>query len=124
MGLRDTFKKAAQTAFQAAGDVKETAYYYQRGSVVYNVSTGIASATDSQYVVSMIFSNYNQREIDNESILPTDVRGMIPQNKMTPTPKMDDYIRRVESGSSVTYEIRNIVTDPAGALWEFQLRKA
>jgi len=126
MGLRDTFSKAAQTAFTAAGDVPETVWYYSfaQGTSIYDVSSGTASTVQPATMTSMIFENYKTNEMYNEGIEPTDVKGMVPQayiSGIDPSPK--DYIMRVESGASVRYDVMDIMQDPAGALWEFQLRK-
>lgn len=123
MGLRDVFRTAAQTAAAAFGDVFSSVQYTTMGSTVYDASAGVASTTSTDYVVSMVFTTYSQFEIDGTKILPTDVKALIPQVNLTPTPTMNDEVMRIEAGASVFYEIVNIQQDPAGALWEFQLRK-
>lgn len=123
MGLRDTLSKAAQTAFTAAGDVPVTTYYYQTGSTVYDASTGTTSTGTSQYVVSMIFSRFSTGEILDESVLPSDQLGLIPQANISTIPQVDDYLMAIESGVSARYDVIGIQQDPASALWKLQLRK-
>jgi len=123
MGLRDTFSKAAQTVFTAAGDIVEDAYYYSRGSTSYNASSGTTSVTDSRYLVSMIFSHYAAAQVDNVNVLNTDLLGLIPQANLPPVPTLHDMIRRIEAGASVEYAVLNIQQDAAAATLTFQLRK-
>ena len=123
MGLRDTFKNAADTAITVFGDVAETAWYYQEGSAIYNVSTGNVSSIDSRYMISAIFSKYKSSEIDNSAILPTDLKMTIAQKKFTPVPHQHDYLEKLENYASVRYEVMDYQQDPAGATWVIQLRK-
>ena len=124
MGLKDTFKAAAETTAQAFGDVFTSAVYEAEATTVYDVSAGTTSIVSSRYLVSMLFSKYKSMEIDGSMVKPTDIKGIIPQNNLTPAPDLNDRVIRVEAGASVVYEIRNIQQDPADAIWKFQLRKA
>lgn len=123
MGLRETFQKAAQTAFVAVGDVPETAYYYQHGSTAYDASAGVTSVTTLMYLVSMVFTRYKKEQVDNENILNSDVLALIPQANLSAVPTVHDFIRRVEASVSVEYAVVDYQQDPAAALWKFQLRK-
>lgn len=123
MGLRETLSKGAQTAFIAAGDVPELAYYYQTGSSVYDVSAGTVSATTSQYLASFIFTAYSNKELENENIEPADVKAIIPQANISVVPVIDDYLYRIEFGASVRYDVIRRDRDPADAIWKLQLRK-
>jgi len=124
MGLRDTFAKAAQTIFTAVGDIKTTAYYYAHATATYDVSSGTVSTGTSLVVTSMIFENFSQREIMNESIEPTDVKGTIPQAYLSGiVPSIKDHVQVIEAGVSVRYDVVHKKQDPASATWELQLRK-
>jgi len=123
MGLKDTFQKAAQTAFTAAGDVVEDGWYYSLVSTRYDVSAGYVSAYQNQYLISAIFTQFKKEKIDNEKILPTDLLMLIPQRNMTPHPKPNDVVQRLEQETSVVYEVIDYQQDPAGALYKIQLRK-
>lgn len=123
MGLRETLSKGAQTAFTAAGDVPESATYYQIGSTSYDVSSGVASVPTTSYVASFIFTSYKNYELNNEHIEPADVKGIIPQANISALPVIDDYLFRVEAGASVRYDVVAVEKDPADALWKLQLRK-
>lgn len=123
MGLRDTLKSSAQSAFKAAGDIKEDVTYYGKGVVTYNTSTGVVNAQDSGYLISAIFSNYKNSQVDGKKILNTDVRMLLPQNDLPIEPAAHDFIIRLEANASIKYEALSIEKDPAGALWMIQLRK-
>lgn len=123
MSLKDTFSKAAQTGATIFNSVFKDAVYYGEASSVYNASSGAVSAIVSSEAISILLSNYKAREIDGERVLPTDLKGMIPQANINSTPALNDHIQVVESGASVTYEIINIMEDAAEATWVFQLRK-
>jgi len=123
VGLRETMSKAAQTAFTAAGDIPVATTYYQRGSTVYDASTGTVSAGVNTYLFSMIFAAFKSNEIDNEHILATDQKGLVPQANFSTIPAVGDYLFIVESGASVRYDVQGFKKDPADALWTLQLRK-
>lgn len=124
MGLRDVFSKAAQTAFSAAGDVPVDAYYYAHATAVYDVSSGTVSTGTSLTVVSMIFQNYSQHELEANSIEPSDQKAMFPQAYLPGVvPSVKDHVQVVEAGVSVRYDVVRKTQDPAGATWELQLRK-
>ena len=122
MGLQDAFKKAAQAAFTAAGDIKVSSTYrsYTSGSSTYDPAIGAVTAPYTDYTVSLIFTNYLAKEIDGSSILPTDQKAMIPVDDLTPTPKLNDVIIK----NSVTWHIVNIAKDAADALYTFQIRQS
>lgn len=124
MGLRDTFSKAAQTVFAAAGDVPVTTYYYAHATAVYDVSSGTVSTGVTQTVTSMIFENFTQADRENFSIEPTDQKGTIPQAYISGiVPSVKDHIQIIEAGASVRYDVVKKMQDPASATWVLQLRK-
>ena len=124
MGLRDTFSKAAQTIFTAAGDVPEDTYYYVHASSTYDVSSGTVSTGETVTLTTMVFEEFKRSDVDNSNVEPTDVKGTVPQAYLSGiVPDVSDHIMRIESGVSVRYDIIHIGQDPAGATWEFQFRK-
>lgn len=123
MGLKDTFKNAAETVITAVGDVAEEAHYYQTGSSLYDVSAGIVSSIDSKYLVSGVFSHYKAMEIDNSKVLPQDIKLKLAQKNAPMIPHVKDYLQRVENEVSVRYEVVDFEQDSAGAVWVMQLRK-
>jgi len=124
MGLRDTFKNAAQTALSAAGDVVENAHLYQEGSSVHNVSSGTVSTIDSRYLLSAIFSKYKAYEIVGSHIQPHDLKATLAQKGFSPIPTVNDYVVRIEDNCSTRYDVVDVKQDAAGATWNLQIRKA
>ena len=121
--LREAFRNAALAVFNAAGDVIEDSWFYSIGSTVYDASSGVSSATSKMQVVSMLFSAYDDRNIDGTNVLPTDMLGTIPQTSLYPRPTVDDEVQRLEAETSVLYAVVDVKQDPAGAIWKIQLRK-
>lgn len=124
MGLRDLFAGAAETIFTAAGDVPVAMYYYQHGSSVYDVSSGVVSTGVTLTVTTMVFENFKQRDVTNDNIEPTDMQGTFPQSYLPGiNPSVKDHLQVIEAGASVRYDIVDKKQDPAGATWVLQLRK-
>lgn len=120
MGLRETMQQAAVTAFNIAGNIKESVSYRSKTSnPTYNPTTGAVSDPYTDYTVSMIFTKTKKEEIDNQAIMSNDEWALIPQLNLTPTPKENDLIIR----NSISYNIVKIGTDPAGALWKLLIRR-
>jgi len=122
MGLKEAFKKAAQSAFVAAGNIRETVSYRSKtaASASYDPIEGVITDAYTDYSVAMIINKSRSVQNDNRAILENDDDAMIPVDNLTPAPKLHDQIVRN------TTEIWDIVwfkTDPALALWTFQIRK-
>jgi hypothetical protein len=122
MGMREAFKKAAQVAFIAVGNVKETVIYRSKtsASTSYDPDTGVTTDSYTDYSVAMIINKSQATQIDNRVILENDYDAMIPVDNLTSTPKLHDQIIRN------TTDICDIVwfhVDAAAALWTFQIRK-
>ena len=120
MGLQETFQKMAQTVFSAFGNVATAATYTSVGTKTYNTDTGAVTGTDTYYAVNIIFTTYESREIDNQVILATDQKGLIPTQNLTPEPKIIDVITK----NNQNWQVISFGKDPTNALWTFQLRLA
>jgi len=125
MGLKSAFQKAALTGIKAAGDVIVTAQYYQAVSTVYDASTGVASAIVHQHITDGLWSRFSADKIDDEKILPTDVKFIVPRLGFKPDiPSTHDFVRIVEQQTSSQYDVVNYDKDPAEAIFIIQLRKS
>ena len=123
MGLRDTMRKAASAGFKVAGNVRKTCRYIHNVSTTHNISAGTVSTIARSYAISMIFETYSQTEIRDSHVEPTDVKAFIPQTDLIPVPSNRDLVINAdEVYGSTEYTIVGIGTDPADALWVFQLR--
>lgn len=62
-----------------------------------------------------VFGNFNQSEIDGQSILITDIKLICLQKEVTDTPAIDDVING--------YQVVAMKKDPANVSFTVQLRK-
>lgn len=123
MGLKDTFKSAANTIFTAVGDIATEGWYHHMGSTVYDASSGTASVIENRYIVSFVFSQYKSNQVDNKMIKPRDIQALCQQSSLPIVPVIHDRILRLEANATVTYEVVDIEADAADATWKIQLRK-
>lgn len=122
MGLKNVFKKAATSAVTAFGDIPEAATLFKATSdqPVYDPSAvSVATSGNSFTISKAVFSAYQERDIDNEKILPTDEIAYIPSLFCSATPETDDIITKSDSSEWV---VINVATDAAGALHTCQIR--
>ena len=115
MGLsRATLAKAVKVAFDAAGEVPETASLVRR-TQSYATGTGTITQTSVSYDVKMLFGSYNKYEIDRQVVKAEDIRAIIQQADLSVTPSLatDKVVR-----GSITYNIINIEEDPLYRDWE------
>lgn len=121
MGLRDTFKDAALTAFNAVGDVAVSANYHAHASSTYDTSAGTNVAAFTTVAgVKVIFEVFQLAKIDGTIIQPEDKLALIPVRHLSAiTPKLEDKL--VVSG--VTWAVKNVQADPAEAVYSLQVRR-
>lgn len=120
MGLADIFKDAASTIIEAFDDVPKSVTYVQKGSSVYTPGTGVVTSTDTEYTTTAIFDEYEMNEVNNSAVRATDKLAYIASNDLDVTPVVDDEI---VDANSITWQIINVKSDPADALWVLQIRK-
>ena len=121
MGLKETFQNAAVSGFKAAGNLVHTVTYHSSGKPV--VSHGTVTATELATVenVTAIFGRYSDLEVQNAQgrLQRTDIKCLIPGFLLgSLIPKPDDWLTE----GSVVYNVVDFLPDPAGALYEFQVR--
>lgn len=73
------------------------------------------SHSETTYQGRGVFGNFNQSEIDGQSILITDIKLICLQKEVTDTPKLDDVING--------YQVVAVKKDPADVSFTMQLRK-
>lgn len=122
MGLQETFRKAAQTITTAFGDVPASTVFRSFSSTTYNASAGTdATVYSSTAGVKLIFDVFQHRQVDGSNIEPDDKRALIPAKNISGVvPKPADQIRE---GTTV-WNVVNVFSDPANALWDCQIRKS
>jgi len=120
MSLSTELKSLASGVMGAvSGLTTAVTYTAHTANPAYDPATRTVTESTAAYAVSMVLTSYEQREIDNRSVMGTDIKAIIAQNDLTPTPTLKDTV----TIAGVKHEIVNIGQDPAGAIWKFQLRK-
>ncbi len=121
MGLQETFKKAGQTVVTAFGDVGISTNYLATASSMYNASTGTQiRAITTTAGVTVIFETFSLNQVDGVNIQAKDKRILVPSKNISGiVPTVND---QVVDGTD-TWNILNIETDPAEAVWTLQGRK-
>lgn len=125
MGLKTTLQNLASTVISSLGDVPVSGTYRVIGDATYNTATGQVTANETEYTgVKMVYDDSSQLTLGNMDIpnipINTNERLIyIAQVDLTPTPKVKDEVDL----ESVTYEIIDVKTDPANALWILKVKK-
>ena len=124
MGLRATVAGAVKTAFAAIDDIPETATYryYHSGDPSYQPEQGYVFNPKTDYSLTMLFTKFNEREVDNQAVLYTDMKCIIQATEFTDNsiaPKGADLIIK----DSENWEIKSIYLDPTESVYILQLRR-
>ena len=123
MGLRETIQSAVVTAFSAVGNIAEDVTYRRkkRDEIIYSEATGSVTEVFEGYPdTSVIFTDYEQKEVDGDNIKSTDKKVLLPGSSIDFEPKQDDQI--VKSDGEV-WDIKGAETDPVQGLWILQARE-
>jgi hypothetical protein len=121
MGLQAIVKSATQSAFTAIGDIPRSCTYHPKGATTYVPSTGaVTEGSQSDETVSFVFAHYQINEVDGSIVKTGDQKALIPVENLTAVPKIEDYLTE----NSVRWNVMNVATDPAKALWILQVRLA
>lgn len=122
MGIKELAQRAAARAIDATGNLASTVVYKSYQSVTTNVSTGIASTVYTSYNVKAVEVDFETRQVDGQVVQPTDKKFLIATNHLPDslTPTKNDVI--VQGGFS--WNIQRYPKDPAGALYQFHVRKS
>lgn len=125
MGLKTTLQNLASTVIASVGDVPVTGTYRVVGEATYNTATGQVTANKTEYTgIKIIFDDTQQValgsvDIPNLTVHENERLFYIAKVDLTPTPKNGDELY-VES---VTWEIIEVKTDPANALWILKAKR-
>lgn len=119
MSLRALVQDAVMAGYGALGDIPESVMYSTKAQTVFNPTTGQVTRPASSYGVSMVFAQYNNREIDGEMIKPEDMKGLLPAKDLGFEPQIGDTITR--NGS--VFSVIRIGVDLAQSRYILQLRK-
>ena len=120
MSLRNTIASAVDSAWVALDDIPESVTY-RRTTVTYDPSTGTYVDSNADITINIIFTRYQNFEVDRVAILATDVKGIIKQAEMgstTPAAATDLVLR----ANGEIFNVLRYGEDPAGATFSVQLR--
>jgi hypothetical protein len=125
MGLRETIRNLAQTAIAAVGNIAVSSTYRVKNTASYDTSTGTVTSNDTDYTaVPVVFDDnayMNLGIIDQPNLVVNSNERLfyVAQLDLSPTPKKGDELISL----GITWQIVDIKTDPAEALWIFKGKK-
>jgi len=129
MSLQSLFKRAAQLAVQASGDIAVTCTYKKFVGKSYNDNTGAVTTSETNYpgirVILGPFTRSYSEFIKNIQV--NDIKGLIAFDDLGIEPTTGDTIT-ITSSSSATYKSGNVynvlsgTTDASEALLTLHLR--
>lgn len=125
MGLKTTLQNLASTVISSVGDVPVTGTYRVVGAATYNTATGQVTANNTEYTgIKIIFDdtqqvNLGSLDIPNLTVHENERLFYIAKVDLTPVPKNGDELDL----ESVTWEVIEVKTDPANALWILKGKK-
>jgi hypothetical protein len=117
MSLLTTVQSAAQTAKDATVSLWQDITYVEKTSRSYNTTTGAVTEGETSHSLKALVTKYDVEEL-NIHVEGADLKAMVLQSELTPTPKKDDV---------VTYDSRDFVIvdfgrDLSNSFWYLQLR--
>lgn len=112
--------KAVSAAFTAIADIKEFATY-RRSVSTYDPSLGTNSVVDTDYPLTVVFTRFEETEVDHNVVLTDDIKMIVQTADMSVVPNTGTD--RVVRGGEV-YEIINFKVDPSKSVYFVQLRSA
>jgi len=120
VGLREDIQKDLGIAFDTdLSDAVKTLFLIKLSTGDYSEDTGINTPVESTYSTRGVLDGYEDRELFDSAVHPTDVKAIILTNELSATPEIDDYIEC----SGIRYKAINVMADPADAHWEIQCRR-
>ena len=121
MGLYDDINDGIKKAFDT--DLADAVKAFQYRAIVipdYDPAIGRPDKVITIYDSRGVFDGYTKTELEDESILPTDVKLIVLQSELLPPVQIDDQVQRLDT--SKTFEIKGFGKDPADVSWVIQLR--
>lgn len=121
MGLKETFQNAAEAIITGFGNVANTSLaYHSLGTYAYNATTGGQTESGgTDITIIAIYDEIESEELQDRPIKMTDRKLLVANNDISVTPKVSDYV----TISSVNWNVIDLATDPAEALYTLFVRK-
>lgn len=123
MSLQELFQQAAQTITEVFDDVpKKVNYIYAGHGQTYDEQTEQYIDNEGSEVsnISMFFLSFTRKEIDDEIIMATDIKGLVASNYLPDGVNNGDVVELISTGKKYSTYILN--TDPAAATYILRLR--
>jgi len=129
MSLRAKFAKAAETIFDAFGDVVESVTYTSLGVQEYNATSGDIEREDTNITCDMVREKLDSEKLRAYATMDSErkkvmmyewVQGIFRAEQLGVSPKNGDYITRADGA---VWMVIDFFTDPAGATWTIVFRK-
>lgn len=118
MSLKTTIQQAAATAFNVVDSLQVTVTIRHKTGEAFDPATMVNAPTYTDTIVSAILTNFNNREVDGSTVLAGD-RKVILQYSLVALVNPSDKVVI----DNLTYDIVNIMRDPAEATWMLQVRR-
>ena len=122
--LRGAVNSATRKSLAAMDSVRCAALYTAvsttEGSVPYDPTTGAVTRPGTQHKIRILFTSFNEKEIDGESVKPLDMRATLSASEVKFIPKAADFMV-IEN---LKWEIVKIKREPSGSVYILQVRPA
>lgn len=119
MGLTTKIQGSVQAAFNGALADAVSTISLQQITQVFNKLANTTTDTIATIATRGVVGEFVAKEIDNESILPSDVKIIILQNELAAVPFVDNWVLH----GSERYKVVKVTKDPADCIWTLQCRK-
>ena len=119
MGIKSKIQSKVGNAFSNSLSDAVSNIKVRHNEYTIDPDTNTTSNYIAEYSVRCIVGNYKQKEINNSSIMPTDIKVLIIQSELNYTPSVDDLIFH----NQIEYKVVTIMKDPVSAMWVLQCRK-
>lgn len=119
MTTRKLFQNLAVSIFDIFDDITPTRTFRQYDASTYNLATGKAGQSYTDYSLKMLLSDIDERKDNFSDVLSSDRKVTIPAKLVSFTPKTGDVVL----DDSVSYRVIEVRIDPADAVWVMQVRE-
>jgi len=123
MGLFETVQSAAGTAIKATGNIALKVVYIRIVGPLTAFKPGVAPELPTEVKhenINAVKSNFKQGQVDGEVIKSEDFKLLIANADLAIGPSKSDFIEV----DCIRFRIVNFKTDPAEAVFTFQMRLA
>ena len=110
-----------QKNFPSFGNIRAAVDYTSLASSDYNPTLGtvVEVVNSTQNNVYMIFTSYKLNDVDGQMVNINDQKALCPVLDLGAIPSDIDYLIK----DTVRWNVRNVQTDPANAMWTLQVRR-